>query len=52
MRSTGILTTQNPIYLKGKLEENISMPKKLWDNLKSLGYSNKNKSKSNIVLRI
>ena len=28
-------------YLQGKLEENIGKPKKLWDSLKTLGYSKK-----------
>ena len=39
-------------YLQVKLEDNMSKPKKLWESLKSLGYSNKSKDKSNIVLRI
>ena len=39
-------------YLQAKLEENVSKPKKLWESLKSLGYSDKRKLKSNIVLRI
>ena len=30
----------------------MGKPKKLWDSLKTLGYSNKVKSKSNVILRI
>ena len=39
-------------HIKEKLEENMNKPKTLWQNLKSLGYSGKNKAKNNIVLRI
>ena len=39
-------------YLESQLESNAKDPKKLWTNLKSLGYSKKTSSKANIVLRI
>ncbi len=39
-------------YLESRLNENLGQPKKLWQHLKSLGYNNKSKSKSNIVLKI
>ena len=39
-------------YLQVIFEENVSKPKKLWKSLKSLGYSDKRKQKSNIVLSI
>ena len=34
------------------MEENKNNPKKLWEQIKSLGYSNKPKSLPNIVLNI
>ena len=39
-------------YFESKIEENQNNPKKLWDQFKSLGYSNKQKDKTNIVLEI
>ena len=39
-------------FMEQELEQNINKPKKLWQNLQSLGYSNKTKSRTNIVLRI
>ena len=39
-------------YLKDRLEENKNNPKKLWKQFKTLGYSNKNKEKSKIVINI
>ena len=34
------------------MEENKNNPKKLWSQIKKLGYSNKNKSFPNVVLNI
>ena len=34
------------------MEENRNNPKKLWEQIKSLGYSNKSKSSPNIVLSV
>ena len=39
-------------YFSDKVEEHKSSPKSLWKQFKSLGYSNKNKEKSRIVLEI
>ena len=39
-------------FMEKELEQNINKPKKLWQNLQSLGYSNKTRSRTNIVLRI
>ena len=39
-------------YFSQQIEENKDQPKKLWKQLKSLGYSNKQKEGSNIVLKI
>lgn len=39
-------------YMSNKLEENKNDPKKLWSDLKNLGYSSKSKSSPNIVLNI
>ena len=39
-------------YFSNKIEENKNNTKKLWDQFKSLGYSNECKENSNIVLNI
>ena len=39
-------------YLKESLESHLGQPKKLWQQLKMLGYNNKTKTGSNIVLNI
>ena len=39
-------------FLSNKIEKNKNNPKKLWGQIKSLGYSNKPKSSPNIVLNI
>ena len=39
-------------YLQASLEDNLGKPKKLWHHLKTLGYNNKTKINSNIVLKI
>ena len=39
-------------YLTNKIEENVGNSKKLWDQLKKLGYSCKKKESSNVVLEI
>jgi Holliday junction resolvasome RuvABC DNA-binding subunit len=39
-------------YFSNKVEENKFYPKKLWQNLKSLGYKNQQKSDTKIVLNI
>ena len=39
-------------YLTNKIEENVGNSKKLWDQLKKLGYSSKKKESSNVVLEI
>ena len=39
-------------YLESQLDSNMLNSKKLWRNLKSLGYNKKTPSKGNIVLRI
>ena len=39
-------------YFSNKVEEHKKNPKSLWKQFKSLGYSNKNKEKSRIVLEI
>ena len=39
-------------YFENQIKVNENNPKKLWSHLKTLGYSNKSKDKSNIVLRI
>ena len=39
-------------YLESQLTSNANNSKKLWQNLKSLGYNNKAPRKTNIVLRI
>ena len=39
-------------FLSNKIEENKNNPKKLWEQIKSLGYINKSKSSPNIVLNI
>ena len=39
-------------YYSNKIEENKDNPNQLWKHLKSLGYSNKSKGNSNIVLDI
>ena len=39
-------------FLSSKMEENKNNPKKLWEQIKSLGYSNKSKSSPTIVLNI
>ena len=39
-------------YLSNQIEANKNNPKKLWQNLKSLGYSQKCSEQSNIVLEI
>ena len=46
------ITSAKADYLQNSFEENIYKPKKLWQQLKSLGYSNKTQGKTNIVLRI
>ena len=39
-------------YLRNSFDKNMGKPKKLWQQLKNLGYSNKCKVNTNIVLRI
>ena len=39
-------------YFRNKIEENKNNPKQLWKQFKSIGYSNKSKEKSRIVLEI
>ena len=39
-------------FFSDKVEEHKDNPKSLWKQFKSLGYSNKNKEKSRIVLEI
>ena len=39
-------------YFSNKVEENKNDPKKLWQQLKSLGYKNKPNESSKIVLKI
>lgn len=39
-------------YVSGKIEENKKSPKKLWQQLKSLGYSSKRSDSASIVLNI
>ena len=39
-------------FFQNKIEEFKFNPKKLWENLKTLGYSNKSKDKSRIILNI
>ena len=39
-------------YLTNKIEENVGNSKKLWDQLKKLGYSSKKKESGNVVLEI
>ena len=39
-------------FFKDKIEENKNNPKKLWNQFKSLGYSNKSKVNSKVVLNI
>ena len=39
-------------YLTNKIDENVGNSKKLWDQLKKLGYSSKKKESSNVVLEI
>ena len=39
-------------YFENKIEENYNNPKKLWEQFKTLGYSNKQKDKANTVLEI
>ena len=39
-------------YMLHQIEENRNDPKKLWQNLKDLGYQNKTKDSTNIVLDI
>ena len=39
-------------YIESAFEENKSNPRKLWDQLKNLGYSKKTKSTPNVVLKI
>ena len=39
-------------YLTNKIKENVINSKKLWDQLKKLGYSSKNKESSNVVLKL
>ena len=39
-------------YLTNKIEENVGNSKKLWDQLKKLGYISKKKESSNVVLEI
>ena len=41
-----------PSYIESQINNNIENPKKLWRNLKSLGYSTKTPAKRDIVLRI
>ena len=37
-------------YLANKIEENVGNSKKLWNQLKKLGYSSKKKENSSVVL--
>ena len=39
-------------YLTNKIKENVGNSKKLWDQLKKLGYSSKKKESNNVVLEI
>ena len=39
-------------YLANKIDENRNNPKKLWQQLKTLGYNSKGKQSSNVVLDI
>lgn len=39
-------------YIQNKIEENRNNPKKLWSQLKELGYSNKSKYSPNSVLKV
>ena len=39
-------------YFRNKIEENKNNPKQLWKQFKSIGYRNKSKEKSHIVLEI
>ena len=39
-------------YFRDKISENKSNPKKLWQHLKSLGYSSKSKDQSQVVINI
>lgn len=39
-------------YISGQIEEHQKSPKKLWQQLKSLGYSSKQKDEASIVLNI
>ena len=39
-------------YLANKIEENVGNSKKLWNQLKKLGYSSKKKENSSVVLEI
>lgn len=39
-------------YFENKIEENKNNPKKLWEQFRNLGYSNKQKDTSKIVLNI
>ena len=46
------IRTAKEEFIAGKIEEAKKSPKKLWQHLKSLGYSSKKKDGSSIVLNV
>ena len=46
------IITAKEEYIAGKIEDNKKSPKKLWQHLKSLGYSSKSRDGASIVLNV
>ena len=51
-KATKVNRKKKAKHFQNKVEENKDNPKKIWDELKTLGYSNKSKEKESIVLEV
>ena len=51
-KATRVNRKKKAKHFQNKVEENKDNPKKIWDELKTLGYSNKSREKQSIVLEV
>ena len=51
-KATRVNRKKKAKHFQKKVEENKDNPKKIWDELKTLGYSNKSREKQSIVLEV